>query len=427
MARAIFFKPLQYCKYCACAKKPILKTNIHHIIFKMINLTLLTTTMRSKSIKGNSPGEIQQALQQSSADGFTPTLAIVFMSIKQDRKIIGEILHNANIDFVGATSCGEFIDGYQSVGSTVILLMDLRQDAYSILLEEVGERNLEDAATDLAEKALQKFKRPAFILCSTGVSAKGEFFSGPTLLHTIEKVVGSQVNIFGGMAGDDATLTGTFVFTYGEETDKGMVALVLNEEKVSLQGMAISGWKALGTAKTVTKSDDDWLYEIEGQPALELYLRYLGKQSISKKITNIMEEIGFYYPFLTIDAGDPIIRTPLMIDEETKAIKLDFPIQAGKQVQFSLPPDFDIIENVLEKANEIKSTNQSDAEALLIFSCAGRHTALGPLISSENDGLHQIWKVPTAGFFTYGEYGRGANGKPQFHSTTCSWVALKEK
>ncbi|MFN2457901.1 MAG: FIST N-terminal domain-containing protein [Chitinophagaceae bacterium] len=32
-------------------------------------------------------------------------------------------------------------------------------------------------------------------------------------MRSIEKVVGSQVNIFGGMAADDITFTGTFVFT----------------------------------------------------------------------------------------------------------------------------------------------------------------------------------------------------------------------
>jgi hypothetical protein len=32
-----------------------------------------------------------------------------------------------------------------------------------------------------------------------------------------------------------------------------------------------------------------------------------------------------------------------------------------------------------------------------------------------------------AGFYTYGEFGKGLNGKHEFHSTTCSWVTLKEK
>jgi hypothetical protein len=49
------------------------------------------------------------------------------------------------------------------------------------------------------------------------------------------------------------------------------------------------------------------------------------------------------------------------------------------------------------------------------------------MITAENEGLYDIWKAPMAGFFTYGEYGKGIEGKQKFHSTTCSWVALKEK
>ena len=33
------------------------------------------------------------------------------------------------------------------------------------------------------------------------------------LIRSIEKVVGPEVNMFGGMAGDDITFTGTYVFT----------------------------------------------------------------------------------------------------------------------------------------------------------------------------------------------------------------------
>jgi hypothetical protein len=39
--------------------------------------------MKAKSIKGNSPSAIKIALEQSMAGGFKPTLAIVFLSVKQ--------------------------------------------------------------------------------------------------------------------------------------------------------------------------------------------------------------------------------------------------------------------------------------------------------------------------------------------------------
>ena len=70
--------------------------------------------MKAKTIKGRSPEDIQSALQQNMADGFKPSLGIVFISIKQDRNAVCEILNKQEIDIIGATSAGEFIDGHQS-------------------------------------------------------------------------------------------------------------------------------------------------------------------------------------------------------------------------------------------------------------------------------------------------------------------------
>ncbi len=384
--------------------------------------------MKAKSINGKSPEEIQSALKQCMDDGFKPTLAIVFMSVKQDRRAMCEILHNKGIDILGATSCGEFIDGYHDAGSAVILLLDIQRESYTILFNVTAEKNLSEVAGQVAREALQKFKKPAFIVCSTGVSEKGEFFDGKILLHSIENVIGPQVNIYGGMAGDDGTLTGSYVFTYEKESDEAIATLVLDEEKISLHGMAISGWKPLGIVRTATKSENGWLYSIDDQPALEMYLRYLGKeQAAGDDEFEIFDEVGLYYPFLVEDAGDPVLRTPIQINKNENAIKLDFDVPQGTKLKFSMPPDLDIVENVLEKANDLKNNSNAAAEALLIFSCYGRLSALGPLVHLENEGLHNVWKVPMAGFFTYGEYGRSINGNQEFHSTTCCWVALKEK
>jgi hypothetical protein len=71
--------------------------------------------------------------------------------------------------------------------------------------------------------------------------------------------------------------------------------------------------------------------------------------------------------------------------------------------------------------------SEGDADALLVFSCAGRAPALGPLVTLENEGLAEVWNSPMAGFFTYGEFGRMKNGRQHFHSTACCWVALKER
>lgn len=230
--------------------------------------------MKAKSITGNSTGEITSALQESMADGFKPTLAIIFLSVKQDRRAVSEILNRKDIDIIGATSSGEFIGGHESKGGIVMMLFDISKNDYCILFEDIGESNLIDASANMAKAALQKFDKPAFILCSTLVSASGKMVDGESLIRSIEKVAGSHVNIFGGMAGDDITFTGTYVFTRDRSTDYGIAVLVLNEDKISLYGMAISGWKPIGVLRTITKSEGNLIYTIDNEPALEMYLRF---------------------------------------------------------------------------------------------------------------------------------------------------------
>jgi hypothetical protein len=385
--------------------------------------------MKAKSIKGSSAEEIQSALQQSMADGFKPTLAIVFISIKQDRIAVCEILNNEGIDILGATSSGEFINGHQSEGETVIMLLDLKKTEYCILFEDIGERNINDAATQIAHNALKKFKKPAFILCTTFLSAGGKMLDGENLIRSIEKTIGPQVNLFGGMAGDDISFTGTYVFTNNRSTDYGMVALVLDEEKISLHGIAVSGWKPMGVFRTITKSEDNLIYTIDDQPALEIYLRFLGEdRSSADDQVSFFESIGIHYPFqIEREGREPKMCGPIGYDKEKKALVCESDVPQGSRFRFSTPPDFNIIETVVGKAKELKNETHAEAEALLIFSCAGRLSALGPMAHEENEGLYNVWKAPMAGFYTYGEFGRAVNGKHEFHSTTNSWVAIKEK
>jgi hypothetical protein len=369
------------------------------------------------------------ALEQSMKDGFTPTLAVVFTSIKQDRQSLREILQQKGIDLVGATSSGEFIDGHQTEGETAMLLLDINPKNYSILFEDIGERSIEDAGADLGKKVLQKFNNPAIILLSTGFTTKGEFLKGEPLLRSLENTVGSGVNIFGGMAGDDITFTGTHVFTNNESTDFGMVALVLNEDKIEFHGLAFSGWKPMGVSRTVTKSEGNLVYAIDGQPALETYLRLLGKElSSGDDAIKFFDSIGIHYPIqVEREKREPLMCNPIGFDREKKALICESDIPQGSRFRFSTPPDFDIVETVVGKAKEIKNQADADAEALLVFSCAGRLSAFGPMAHQENEGLSGVWNAPMAGFYTYGEFGRGTNGKHEFHSTTCCWVALKEK
>jgi len=386
--------------------------------------------MKAKLIKGKSTEEIQAAMNESMADGFKPTLAIVFISIKQDREAVCEILHNRDIEIIGATSCGEFINGHRSNGEIVIMLLDLSHEVFTILFKDIAHRTIQEASHEIAMTAKAIFTNPSLIICSTGVNRNGEFFDGVALVRSIEEAFGSHRIFYGGMAGDDMTLTGSYVFTHDKETDFGLVALVLNADKVTMEGMAITGWKRLGISRKVTRSNGKLLYSIDDKPAVEMYLKYLGKgEKAEDRDFNLLNELAFNYPFIVErdKSGETLIKSPMSINHEENALVMDMEMQEGEVFWFSMPPDFDIVQEIIDEATEVKNKSEGYADALLVFSCAGREPALGPLVTMENEGLAEVWNSPMAGFFTYGEYGRTKNGRQHFHSTACCWVALKEK
>jgi hypothetical protein len=194
--------------------------------------------------------------------------------------------------------------------------------------------------------------------------------------------------------------------------------------------MAITGWKRLGISRKVTKSKGKLLYSIDDKPAVEMYLKYLGKaEKTEDRDFNVLDELSFIYPLIVQreDSDEILIKGPMSIDHNENALVMDTEMKEGEIFWFSVPPDFDITQEIIDEATEVKNAVGSDADALLVFSCAGREPALGPLVTMENEGLAEVWNSPMAGFFTYGEFGRAKNGQQHYHSTACCWVALKEK
>jgi hypothetical protein len=214
------------------------------------------------------------------------------------------------------------------------------------------------------------------------------------------------------------------------ETNHGIIALVLDSEKVALLGLAMTGWKKLGISRKVTKSKGKLLYAIDDQPAVDLYLKYLGKgDQGGDRNFDLLKELSFEYPFIVKRATshETLIKSPMNIDHAENALVMDMEMKEGETFWFSVPPDFNIVEEIIDEAKAVRNAAGEDADAVLVFSCAGREPALGPMVTKENEGLAEVWNSPMAGFFTYGEFGRAKNGEQYFHSTACCWIALSEK
>ena len=81
------------------------------------------------------------------------------------------------------------------------------------------------------------------------------------------------------------------------------------------------------------------------------------------------------------------MRPGLMIDWADRSFYCSGTVPQGCKVRFSLPPDFDVVEKVISNCTALKETEMPDADAVVVFSCAGRQVALGPMIQQEVEGL----------------------------------------
>ncbi|MEO6403902.1 MAG: FIST N-terminal domain-containing protein [Ferruginibacter sp.] len=379
--------------------------------------------MQAKSIKGKSTAEINTALQQSMADGFKPTLAIVFISLNQDRNALKKMFEDSGIAIFGATTNGEFIDEQTTQDAAAILLLDINPEYFSIFFEEFSGKNYREKATLLAKLALEKFAHPAFLVSCSNTETDAE-----ALLLGFEDIIGKQVNVYGGAAGDNYTFSEQFVFNNNRESSNGMVVLVVDEDKIKIKGRATCGWKAVGTVRTVTKSEGNHVFTVDDIPVLDLTAKYGGIENVNPENTGLMLEIACNFPLqLQRESGDPVMRPGLKLDWNDHSFYCSGTVPQGSKVRFSLPPDFDVTEKVISDCIELKATEMPEADALIIFSCAGRQVALGPMIQQEIEGLKKIWNIPMAGFFSNAELARANGGNLEMHNLTNCCVVLKEK
>lgn len=379
--------------------------------------------MKAKSIQGKSPDEILASLEKSCADGFQPTLAIVFTSVSLDREAISGILGKYGIRVFGATTNGEFTSEHMETLSAAILLLEMNPDHFSIHFAEYPEKNYRETARAIAAAVKQQFARPAFLIAGSHIETDAE-----ELLFGFADVVGEDVNVFGGMAGDDFTFTEQAVFTNDRESKRGLVVLALDEEKIKISGRATCGWKAVGTEKTVTRSEGNHVYTVDDVPVLDLTTKYGGLENVTPENTNLLMEVAANLPLqLQREKGDPVMRPGLVVDWSDRSFYCSGTVPQGSKVRFSIPPDFDVVEKVIKSVEEMKAAGMPEADAVVVFSCAGRIMSLGPLMGQEIQGIKEVWNVPMAGMFSNAELARATGGNLEMHNLTTCVVALKER
>ncbi|MCS5491317.1 FIST signal transduction protein [Algoriphagus limi] len=379
--------------------------------------------MNAKSIQGKSPEEIKKALAESMADGFKPTLAIIILTNIEDAEPLREIFGASGIEIFGLTVPQKFSEHGIAEDDIVIMLLDMKPENFKIEINGYQGSSAYEVGYQTGSVGSNYFKNPAFIISPVDFQV-----SGDELIRGLTDAAGYDAVVAGGIAGNPVDFSG-IVFTNSASSKSGLLALILDQDHISICGLAVSGWKPVGTSKKITKTEGTWVYTIDDEPAMKVIQRFLGNEIVlsNTEASGLLpSDLGYPLQFER-ESGNVIMKPALFLNPSDQSIMIGGHVKEGDKFRFSLPPDFDVIDKVIESTRTYKEEKMPDSDVLLVFSCVGRLGSFGPLITTEIEGLASTWGKPMIGYFSLGEFGKLDEGRCEFHGTTVSWIALKEK
>jgi hypothetical protein len=231
----------------------------------------------------------------------------------------------------------------------------------------------------------------------------GSLVNGEDLIRGMTSVLGNEILITGGMAGDGDKFESTAVGCLSEPREGNVVVIGFYGKHLQVTSGVKSGWSFFGPERTVTESDKNILYSIDGENALELYKRYLGD------FANQLPSSALFFPIaiLSDDSDVPLVRTILSVDEKNGTMTFAGNIPKGARVRLMRTNTEQIINNAGMAGAEAFVRNPEGAFAWVV-NCIGRKLVLGAMASNEIVSIRKNMKPDTliAGFYSYGEFSR---------------------
>ncbi|MBM3530630.1 MAG: hypothetical protein FJX62_21310 [Alphaproteobacteria bacterium] len=262
------------------------------------------------------------------------------------------------------------------------------------------------------------------------VLSDGLSVNGSELVAGIVEAVGPRVPLTGGLAGDGAAFERTLVGADCEPASGSVAAIGFYGSAIRIGHGSAGGWDEFGPRRRITRSRGNVLFELDGEPALDLYERYLGEDEAKG-----LPGTGLLFPLLIRDPRQPdhdVVRTILAIDREKRSMTFAGDVPEGWVAQL-MRGNFDrLAAGAAEAARQARSGlgETADREGLAVLvSCIGRRLLMGQRTMDEVEaaGLELGARMPRIGFYSYGEISpHAASGVCELHNQTMTVTAITE-
>lgn len=232
------------------------------------------------------------------------------------------------------------------------------------------------------------------------VLSDGLIVNGTMLTAGFRSALPAEVSVTGGLAGDGAAFKRTVVGLGSDIASHRIVAIGFYGKNLRVSCGSAGGWEPFGPRRLVTRSQGNLLFELDGQPALSLYRRYLGPRAGGLPAT------GLLFPLSLLpkrEASEGLVRTILAVDEAQKSLTFAGDIPQGAYVQL-MKAGCDTLVDGAQAAARGTGHFAPHGFAVLV-SCVGRKLVMGQRIEEEVEAVlaHLGPTIIAAGFYSYGE------------------------
>jgi hypothetical protein len=258
------------------------------------------------------------------------------------------------------------------------------------------------------------------------VLSDGTRVNGSELVRGLRASVGGNVVLTGGLAGDGPRFGTTYVGLDTPPMPGKIAAVGLYGSALRVGHGSCGGWDVFGPEREITAAEANVLHELDGQPALDLYKRYLGEDAAG------LPGSALLFPLRVYPADRPdeaIVRTVVGVDETAKTMIFAGDMPKGYRAQL-MRGNFDrLIQGAATAAEQANGEHDGDRVAILV-SCIGRKLLLGQRIREEVEAVQDILGTAAhlTGFYSYGEVSPHAvTGCAELHNQTMTITVLSEK
>ena len=351
--------------------------------------------------------------------GKSPDFAVLFSTASYDSdKVLSDVRRLLpDVQIYGGTSClaVQSKDGFHAgeKGSLALLAVATENISFGVggvsIDDFTSAREAGKAAIQAAIDATGKKGTPKLVLITSSVGREEELLAG------IEDVIGKDVPVLGGSAGDN-TITGEWKQFANENVYSNGISLTAIYTNLKIGWAYEAGYIRSKNRGTITRADGRIIYEIDNRPAAEIYNGWTGG-------TVVAEELETGGPILSATSCYPLAKIiknegkeytlsilPLSINATDHSLEVLANIEEGDKVML-MHGDWELLLNraltTPTKALESENLSKEEVSFGIYTHCAGSMLAIPEDERPKMPVLVKtvIGDAPFIGTFTFGQQG----------------------